>query len=114
MSEVLFRYDVGDQNLFQIVDSESRLLFTFNLSPSVGNNSLNYELLKRDGLKCQALIKFLNMGSRIFLLDNLILINDEFSRRINIKIGNQYRSVFEFYFKLQDDIKSKISDAVRT
>jgi hypothetical protein len=89
-------------------------LFSVNLSPSVGNKSLNYDLLKRDRLKCQALVHFLNLTSRIFLLDNLMLINDEFSRRIHLKIGSQYRCVFEFYFTLQDDIKSMIIDAVRS
>ncbi len=84
------------------------------MSSSVGNKSLNYELLKRDSLKCQALVQFLNREKRIFILDNLILINDEFTRRINLRIGDQHRSVFEFYFKLQDYTKNKISDAVRT
>lgn len=84
------------------------------MSPSVGNKSLDYELLKCDRLKCQSFVQFLNLESIQFLLDNMMLINDEFSRRIHLKIGNQYRCVFEFYFKLQDDIKSKIIDAVRS
>lgn len=84
------------------------------MSPSDGSKSLHYELLKRDVLKCLEFVKFLNREFRMFLLDSLMLTHDEFSHIINLKIGNQYRSVFEFYFTLQDDIKSKIIDAVRT
>jgi len=73
-------------------------------------NTLTYKLYKHEN--CSNFINFLNNNESMFILDNMIMLND-YPEQIHVKIGTLHRTVFEFYIKISDDIKDNIVNAVQ-